>query len=253
MKPINLLLCFFILSTFASSSDASKYFDSLGSKLYSVGNSSEAMDYFNKSLVQNSSNVDAWIHKGNAFRALKDNNASVISYNQAIALDGKNAVALSGLADTYSVSKDYGNGSRAASELTRLYPKNKGYWLKNGTLLQMQGHFEDASADFDKAILLDAKYKDAMYRKAISELAANNIDQAIELLDKVIAIDAKYKQAYNLKGQALEAKGRYEGAIAEYDKALKIDAKWTIAMTNKMHALLLSDRQKEATDIFLRI
>ena len=53
--------------------------------------------------------------------------------------DGKNAAAWSGLADSYSAGKDYANASAAAAVLTRLDPKNKGYWLKNGTLLQVQG------------------------------------------------------------------------------------------------------------------
>ena len=61
----------------------------------------------------------------------------------------------------------------------------------------MQGNFENATMDLDRAIAIDAKYKDALYRKALSELSANNTDRAIELLDQVIAIDGKYKLAYN--------------------------------------------------------
>ncbi len=97
-------------------------------------------------------------------------------------------------------------------------PKNKAYWLKKGTLQQMQGDFGNAALDLDRAIAIDAKYKDAIYRKALSELSANNTSQAIELLDRVIAIDGKYKLAYNAKGQALEMQGDYEGAIAAYDE-----------------------------------
>ena len=84
-------------------------------------------------------------------------------------------------------------------------------------------------------------------------MAANNTDQAMNLLDQVLAIDPKYKQAYNAEGQALEAQGKYNGALAAYEKALKIDPKWTLALTNKMHVLLAAGKQKDAVDIFLKI
>ncbi len=257
MKLNYLLVYFFILIIFIMSGlgtciDASENYDNLGNKLYSVGNYSEAMDYFNKSIDQNSSNKDALIHKGNAQKALRHYNASLLSYNRAIAFDDRSAAAWSGLADSYSACKDYANASAAAAVLTRLDPKNKGYWLKNGTLLQVRGDFEGAREDFDRALALDVKYKDAIYRKALSDLAVNNTDEALELLDQVIDIDAKYKQAHNARGQALEAQGNYEAAIAAYDRALKIDPKWTLALMNKMHAMLATGRQKEAVDILLR-
>jgi tetratricopeptide (TPR) repeat protein len=258
LKRNNLLLYVLILSIFIMGDsgtciDASKNYDSMGSKLYSAGNYSEAMDYFNKSIDQNSSYIDAWVHKGNAQKALRQYNASLLSYNRATASNSKNQAAWSGLSDSYSAGKDLINASGAAAVLTRLDPKNKGYWFKNGTLLQLRGDFDRARPDFDQAIALDPKYKDAIYRKAISEVAVNDTDQAIELLDQVIASDDKYKYAYNAKGQALEAQGKYELAIAAYDRALEIDPKWTLALMNKVHAMIESGNKKEAVDIFLRM
>ena len=258
MKLNHLLLCFLILSIFnvcdsGTCIDASKNYDRLGNKLYSIGNYSEAMDYFNKSIDQNSSYIDAWIHKGNAQKALRYYNSSRQSYNRAIALDSKNEEALSGLVDSYSASKDYSSASAMASVLTGINPTNKGYWLKSGTLLQIRGDFEGAQEDFDRALSLDGMYREALYRKALSELAVNNTNRAIELLELVVEIDAKYKQAYNLQGLALEAQGRYEAAITAYDTALMIDPKWTPAMRNKMHAEIAAGNQKEAADILLRM
>jgi len=246
-------LIIFIVCDSCTCLDASKNYDRLGNKLYSIGNYSEAMDYFNKSIDQNSTYIDAWIHKGNAQRDLRYYNSSYQSYNQAIALDRKNEAAWSGLVDSYSASKDYSSASAMASVLTGINPTNKGYWLKSGTLLQIRGDFGGAQEDFDRALSLDGKYREALYRKAVSELAVNNTNRAIELIDRVVEIDAKYKQAYNLQGLALEAQGKYEAAINAYDRALMIDPKWTPAMGNKMHAKIAAGNQKEAVDILLRM
>ncbi len=74
MKSIHicLFIFIFIMSSCSSCQDASTYYDNLGSKLVSAKNLSEAMDLFNKSLDQDPTNVNAWIHKGNAEKALKD-------------------------------------------------------------------------------------------------------------------------------------------------------------------------------------
>jgi len=157
------------------------------------------------------------------------------------------------LADAYSAKKDYANASAAAEKLVEISPKNKWYWLKAGTFLQMEGNFSGAESRLDRALALDANYKDALYRKALSKMAANLSDQAVELLDKVIAMDPKYKLAHNAKGQALEMQKKYDAALRAYDKALQIDPKWNLAQTNKMQALLQSGRQKEAVDLLLRL
>jgi tetratricopeptide (TPR) repeat protein len=190
---------------------------------------------------------------GDTERAMRNYNGSLDSYNLAIELDGQKASAWSGLADAYSAKKDYANASAAAEKLVEISPKNKGYWLKAGTLLQMEGNFSRAESRLDRALALDANYKDALYRKALSKMAANLSDQAVELLDRVIALDSKYKQAYNAKGQALQMQGDDVAALRAYERALQIDPKWNLALTNKMNALLESGRQKEAVDILLRL
>ena len=78
MRLFNIAVCFLILSTLCAAEDSSAYFDELGNKLYSTKNYRESLDYFNKSLNQDKNNVDAWIHKGDAQRALKDYNGSLL-------------------------------------------------------------------------------------------------------------------------------------------------------------------------------
>ena len=193
-------------------------------------------------------------HKGDAQRALKDYNGSLLSYSQALQLNSSKKAAWSGKIEAYAALQDYASASAFAAKLSELYPKDKANWYKEGQLLQLQGRFEEAIPKFDSAINLDPKYKDALYRKALSLLASNDTTtQAIELLDQVVLQDPNYKAAYNAKGHALEFQGKYSEALASYERALQIDPKYNQALINKMHALLALGRQREAIDIFQKI
>jgi tetratricopeptide (TPR) repeat protein len=155
-----------LLVPICSAEDAAIYYDKLGSKQYSAGNYTDALSYFNSSIDLNSSYADAWIHKGDALRALKGYNSSIDAYARAAKLDARKDAAWSGTADAYRAMKDYANASAAAAKATARSSKNKGYWLKEGQLLQMQGLFEESVPKFDGALALDPNYRDALYGKA---------------------------------------------------------------------------------------
>jgi len=73
----------------------------------------------------------------------------------------------------------------------------------------------------DQALSIDANYKDALYRKALSQMAATRLIRPWSCWTSC-GLDAKYKQAYNARGQALEMQGRYDAALRAYDRALQL-------------------------------
>lgn len=143
MNRIYILLGLLFLSCICQGQNASTYFDDLGSKMLSK-NASQALDLFNQSLDLNPDNPDAWVHRGDALRALKQLNSSIESINQALKIDNKNAAAWSALDQSYAARKDYANASSAATKVTQLDPKKKASWLREGQLLQMQGLFNQS-------------------------------------------------------------------------------------------------------------
>ncbi|MGA9100296.1 MAG: tetratricopeptide repeat protein [Methanotrichaceae archaeon] len=252
-KLITLALCLFILSTICAADLAPAYFDSLGSKLYNYRNYTEALDYFNKSIDQDPSYVNAWVHKGDTQKVLRDYNASIESYNQALNANNKTITAWSGLIDAYSAKKDYANASIAAAGKTKVNPKDKGSWYKEGQLLQLQGRYPESIAKFDSALALDPNYMDALYGKAITYISLGNDSQAMNYLNQELSQDPKNKYAYNAEGLDLMHQGRYSEALSDYNEALKIDPKWSQALNNKMHALLALGKGEEAMKIFVNL
>lgn len=253
MKWISLLLCLMFLSSIVSAQDPATYFDSLGSKLLSKGNYSQALDLFNKSLDQKKESAAAWTHKGNALRSLRQYNASIESLNHALKIDESYAPALVGLSDTYLAQKNYMAAYVAATQLTSLNPKDKTCWLREGKLLQMMGMFDQSLPKLDQAIAMDPKYKEALYRKGLFFMGTGQYSVAIDQFNSILTLDPKYKQAYNARGLAYAAEGDHDRALSSYERALVLDPKFAQAKNNKMHSLLALKRQSEAIDIFTTI
>ena len=227
--------------------------DRIGSKLYRSKNYTEALNYFNGSLYQDSYYLDAWIHKGNVLMALKKYNASIESFTKALELNNSTIAAWVGFGDAYAALGNYAFATDSLAKANELDPRNKRNLLKEGQLLQLRGKFNEATTRFDRALALDPKFTDAMYRKGLSIMALGNNSEAIGLFDQILAIDPKFKQAYNAKGLALEAERKYAEALQAYEEALKIDPSYGQPLNNKMHAQLALKKQGEAMSIFLKI
>ena len=252
MKMIILLSGLLLMASICSGEETS-YFDWKGLKEYAAKNYSDSLTYYDMAIAQDPSYLDAWVHKGDALRALKDYNGSIESYLQALQRKDNSEAALSGLMEAYAAVNDHVKASQAAARLTEIDPTRKDYWLKEGNMLQMLGDYADALARYDRALEIDYRYKDALYRKGLSLLAQGNNSGALELFERVIALDPSYKLAYNAKGLALQAAGRDDEADEAYEEAQKVDAQWSQPRINQMHVLLRLGRTDEAMSIAVTV
>ena len=80
------------------------------------GNYDEALKYYNQAIAINPKNALAYIDRGNARSKLGDNEGAIKYYNQAIAINPKNAIAYDsrGLA-----RKEIGDKAGAASDYSK--------------------------------------------------------------------------------------------------------------------------------------
>jgi len=87
------------------------------------------------------------------------------------------------------------------------------------------GRYEEAIADCDKAIALDASDANAYDTRGWAKFKLNRYEEAIADYDEAIAIDPKNAAIiYKDRGIAKFHLGRYEEAIADYDNALGLHA-----------------------------
>ena len=105
-----------------------------------------------------------------------------------------------------------------------------------GMSITRTGAFDQAIADYDRAIKLKPDYADAYnnrgdayfdeghdYRVIAAYDEANaDHDRAIADYDQAIKFKPDYADAYNGRGIVYSDHGRYDRAIADYDHAIKL-------------------------------
>ena len=95
--------------------------------------------------------------------------------------------------------------------------------LDHGWACLDKGKYDDAIADFDKAIALDPNDAAAYGNRGNAYYSKGEVDRAIADYTKAIALDPKLVQARYNRGIAYRKKGDKEQAIADFRKALEID------------------------------
>ena len=153
-----------------------------------------------------------------------------------------------------------------------------------GVVYSQMGDFEQALAQFDKAISLKEPYYKAIYNKFNLLLSNGNIDEAeallkdvverhpdhsdgfinlgvlagrrgntesaLEYFDRAIAIDANDFDAYSKKGQLLVVEKRYEESLAAFNKAVEINPNYTPA---KQAAAYVQDIINKKNEGYIRV
>jgi tetratricopeptide (TPR) repeat protein len=99
------------------------------------------------------------------------------------------------------------------------------------------GRYEQALADFDKAIELDPSYDWAIAHRGETYRQMGRYEEALADFGKAIELDPSYHWAIASRGQTYLQMGRYEQALADLDKAIELDPSsgWVIAHRGEIY------------------
>ncbi len=154
----------------------------------------EAIDLCTKSIELDKSNYRTWETRGSTYRYLKNYNAAIADFNEAL----------------------------------RLKPDDAGTLIERAQTFLEQGKVSLALADYEKVIAMpvnrDTEYyiTNALIGRGKIRLDAGQLDSAIADFDKVISINDKHTGAYFHRGQAYAKKKNKVQAIADFRKALEL-------------------------------
>ena len=105
---------------------------------------------------------------------------AIASFDKAISLDDKNALAYVGLGKAYSRKGDFEEAIASFDKAISLDDKNALAYVGLGNIYSRKGDFEEAIASFDKAISLDPQNAFSHYSLGLTYISLNENDLAIE-------------------------------------------------------------------------
>jgi tetratricopeptide (TPR) repeat protein len=88
-----------------------------------------------------------------------------------------------------------------------------------GVLLYRNGFLDGAISNFEKALLLDAEYIDALYNLAVAKFDRESYEKTLDLCEAAISA-GDGKRAYFYRGRARLALERFNEAIADFSRIL---------------------------------
>ncbi|MDQ2906393.1 MAG: tetratricopeptide repeat protein [Chloroflexota bacterium] len=94
---------------------------------------------------------------------------------------------------------------------------------KQGMAFSARSEYEQAIADFDRALALDPLYAGAYLLRGIAFSTRSEYEQAIADFDRALALDARATFAYAHRGIASWKRKNYQQAIADFDQAATLD------------------------------
>lgn len=189
-----------------------------GIRLYNAKQDRAALASFNQAIAHNPNHAEAYVGRGNTWRALREYRSALQDFNRAIQL-----------------KPDY--------EDAYIY-RGKTYWAVQ------QG--DQAIADFTQASAVNPRSGKGHFERANAYQAfyPNRPATALTDLNEAIRREPNNPQYYNRRGGLLSETNNFAQAIADYDRAIALQPTLAAAYGNRGLAHYWLNRQDDAAKDF---
>ena len=177
---------------------------------------------------------------GNFLAMLRQFNMAIEAYSDVIDLNPLSAA----YSNRGGVHREKGAFDDAIADFTKaieLDPNCAETYSNRGGAYLDKGEVDTAIADFTKAIELDPNFAIAYYGRGSAYDDKYNIEKAIADYNKAIELTPDYAEAYSDLGVAYAKKGEVDDAIANYTKAIERNPNYAAAYNNRGIAYVAKD------------
>ncbi len=151
---------------------------------------------------------------------------------------------------TYNRCETWKNGETLWTDVIRKFPdKSLAAYSNRGITYIHSGQWDNAIADFTKAIAINSKYPVSYSNRGIVYGNLGEPENAIADFTKAIALDPNYRLVFHNRGVAYGEIGQYDKAVSDLSRAIRLDPKYTSAYNN----LSIIYCQKKQIDSAIRI
>lgn len=154
------------------------------------------------------------------------------------------AVALSSL--TVLRHRDYRTKLEIWNDVIRKCPSNARAHNSRGDIFYSSGRYEQAIADYDRAITLKPNDAAAYNNRACAYNSSRHYDEAIADATRALQLRPNYAAAYYNRGNAYYFTGACDKAIADYDAAIQLKPEDAAAYKDRGSAYAYLGRYEQA-------
>jgi tetratricopeptide (TPR) repeat protein len=178
--------------------------------------------YYNRVVREDSSNLNALLFRGIAFRLKRDYANALKDFNEVIRRDPRSASPYSERASTFYQLQQFDKAVADLTEAIHLAPDVAVFYSDRGCSLRGLESYAKSEADFDEAIRLDPKMALAYSNRGVNWMIQKEYDKAMADFDKAIAIDPKMVYAYDGRGYVWSKRGHYAQALRDWNESTRI-------------------------------
>ena len=149
---------------------------------------------------------------GLAYKGLGEYDKAVADFERAKSKGWDESAALAEIIECYRLAGDDKACNEYLKELERVAGDSKYYYYHKARLLETQGEYEQAMELLEKAIEIDDKYSEALFRLAYLEDLHGDEQDAIELYKQCLECEPVHVNAMLNLAVLLEDEGKYEQA-----------------------------------------
>jgi tetratricopeptide (TPR) repeat protein len=167
--------------------------------------------------------ADIYVSLGNALRTKGEVDEAIASYQKAIELAPKLAVAHYNLGTSLFSKGQTDEAISCYRKAIELDPKEAEVHSDLGNALNRKGRSDEAIAECRKALELNPNYALSYYNLGIALERKGQLDEAIASFRKVLALKPKHAASHSCLGRTLNKKGQLDEGIAECRRAIDVD------------------------------
>ncbi|MCQ2336655.1 MAG: tetratricopeptide repeat protein [Paludibacteraceae bacterium] len=186
----------------------------------------KAIEVYNSIIYHTRGNAAAYNEQGNCFLALEDTDRAYECYNKAHkAAPDSTKFAYNLAVATWQAKHDTINSIEILNTLIASEPDNADYYNAKGYIYAQSGDYGRAIDNFNIAILFNKNLASAYNGKGAVLCKTEMYDDALTEFNKAIEANTNYGDAYVNRGITKEYLGDYDGACNDYKKGVELGAK----------------------------
>jgi len=164
----------------------------------------------------------AYNGRGLAFYEIKQYDAAVSDFIQALKLDPGFATAYYNRGNAYDARKDYGKAIADYSKAIGYKPEYAKAYNNRGLIYGRVGEFKKAVHDFTQAVRIDPSYAKAYNNRGMMYGRLGESDQAISDFTHAVRIDPNYAKAYYNRAITYFVTGEYSKALEDVNRSKEL-------------------------------